>query len=74
MFKDKELRKAFKKLVAELGGEANEWLYSVGGIYGIKKIPSGCICLNSEAKIILYALLDHLKLDIENGIKIVKKK
>ena len=37
MKEDKNLRKAFKVLVENLGGEVRETNYDVGGVYGINK-------------------------------------
>lgn len=77
MFKDKNLRKAFAKLVEELGGETTECLYEFGGVYGIEKIQRKCNCshfvFESENQREIKMLLDHLNLEFFEGKELRKK-
>ena len=77
--KDKNLRKAFKELVQDLGGEVNEYCYNVGGVYGINKIRRMEIehlfdCELNDTKKRLNMLLNYLELEYFEGSEIRKIK
>jgi len=77
--KDKNLRKAFKELVRNLGGEVDEANYDVGGIYNINKIRQMEIerlfaCELDGLKKKLNSLIEYLGLEYFEGSEIRKKK
>jgi len=77
--KDKNLRKAFKVLVRDLGGEVNETNYDVGGVYGIYKIRQMEIehlfaCELDALKKKMNSLIEYLGLEYFEGSEIRKKK
>lgn len=71
--KDRNLRKAFRKLVEQhLGGRTEEYLYSVGGIFGVY-IEDDIEFLKKESNRkdkIIRALLDYLDVKVVSGEEI----
>ena len=80
--KDKNLRRAFKELVRDLGGEVNETNYDVGGVYGIyvnnkikqMEIEHLLACELDGLKKKLNSLIEYLGLEYFEGSEIRKKK